>query len=111
MKSPHYSLERIKEFVRNRKVHIGRKRGMDFFPGPRAAHDFVRRVCEQLTVEEHFVGSVKLAVDVADEYAIRIDDQGWYIKVCIDENLLEAEFISVHPLERTITTNAGDIEP
>jgi len=111
MKKPHYSLARIKQLVAERKVYISRTRGLGFFPTARAAHELVRHICAELTVKQHFVRTVHLAVDVADEYGIRVDNVGWYVKVYVDETVPEASFISLHPLEYPIQTNGGIVIP
>jgi hypothetical protein len=35
----------------------------------------------------------------------------WYMKLYSDESVPETTFISLHPLERPIRTNAGRVEP
>ena len=110
MKQPHYSLERIRELTRERKIWLSKSRAMNSFDGPKAAYEFAARVTELLAVE-HFSETVTLVWEVADVYGIRIDDAGWYIKLYVDEKEPEASFISLHPLERALKTNSGKVEP
>ncbi len=110
MKRPHYSLERVQELVAQKKVWLMRRRALDMFDTPREAIAFAMRVTALMS-EAHFSETVVLAVDKADVYGIRIDDRGWYVKLYVDEAVPETTFISLHPLERAIMTNAGKVEP
>lgn len=55
--------------------------------------------------------TLSLPIDKADVYGIEVEGCGWYLKVCIDENVPEATFISVHPLENPLRTNGGEVKP
>ena len=113
MKQPCYSLERVKELVEIGQVFLSRRRALDMFPTPREAIAFARRVSKLLSIE-HFSETVDLAADKADVYGLCIEGTGWYVKIYIDvydPDRPETTFISLHPLERSIMTNAGKVEP
>lgn len=110
MKQPHYPLERVKALVAQGNIWLSRKRAMDMFDTPREAHAFAARVTAMLSVD-HFCETVQLSQDKADVYGLTVDDCGWYVKLYIDETVPETTFISLHPLERPIKTNAGRVEP
>ena len=74
---------------------------------------FAKRVTKHLAVE-HFSETNKLSTDTADVYGIVVDGNGWYVKLYIDTyepDAPEASFISLHPLERALQSNAGFVEP
>ena len=110
MRQPHYPLERVKELVAQGKVWLSRRRALDMFDTPREAHAFAARVTALLTID-HFSETVQLSVDKADIYGIHVDDCGWYVKLYIDETVPETTFISLHPLEHPLNTNARKVDP
>ena len=72
------------------------------------ASSFIANVLE----ERNFAKSVKMAGLWADEYAIQVFDLGgWYIKLAIaaDKKLLKV--FSFHPLEHSLKTNTGEVQP
>ena len=110
MKQPHYQLDRVKTLVQNGQLWICKGRGLNHFNTPREGIEFAKRVT-QILAERHFSETVSLHTGKADVYALRVDDVGWYIKLNIDEDGPETTFISLHPLEHPINTNAGRVEP
>ena len=86
---------------------------MDLFDTPNEAIAFAKRLTRLLEVE-NFSETLKLSTDTADVYGIEVDGTGWYVKLYIDTyepNAPEASFISLHPLERALQTNAGVVLP
>ena len=75
-----------------------------------AALGFVAAAIQMLTVD-NFHKSVQLTYDVADEYGLKIDGVGWYIKLCIDRTVPEVVVISFHPPQWPMRTKAGTIKP
>jgi len=111
MKRPHWPLERVKELARgDRTLHVQWSRARDFFDSQEEAYAAVRNVLQALTLKD-FAHTVELTWDVADVYGKQVEEQGWYIKLTIDESQPEVAIISFHPLERPLKTNGGLINP
>ena len=87
-----------------------RTRALDSFEGPKAAYEFAREVIAELT-EKSFVESKQHTYDVMDIYGVRTEEAGWYLKLCIDEDVSEVTVVSLHPLERSIKTRGGVVKP
>jgi len=92
------------------KLFVQRTRALDFFSSPREALATVKEVLVGLELGS-FAHSVKLTWDVADVYGVVIEEEGWYLKITVDEEEPELVVISFHPLERPLRTRGGVIEP
>jgi len=109
-KAPHWPLARVKELVADGRVFVQRTRALDMFPTLEAAYGAVETAVAGLT-PRCFAQSTTQAFDVCDVYGIYRGDEGWYLKLCIDEGVPEVAILSFHRLERPLRTNGGEIKP
>ncbi|OGQ81277.1 MAG: hypothetical protein A2289_04305 [Deltaproteobacteria bacterium RIFOXYA12_FULL_58_15] len=109
MKGPRWPLEQVKSLAANGQLFLQRTRALDLFESPKAAYVFARETIETLT-EKNFVESKQHIFDVMDIYGVHVEDQGWYLKLYVDEEVPEVTVVSLHPLERAIKTRGGMVK-
>lgn len=114
-KTPFFALTRIRALaVAPNGLFLQRTRARDFLvikAGTlQGAYSLAREVLMKLT-ESDFAETVMLSQDRADIYGVRLTNEGWYLKLTIDEAVPEVAVISFHPLERPLRTNGGLVNP
>ncbi|MGD0838999.1 MAG: type II toxin-antitoxin system MqsR family toxin [Polyangia bacterium] len=109
-RTPHWPLERVKTLAAEGKLFIQRARALQFFPDRGAAMEAAQDVIANLT-RRSFAETKTQTYDTCDVYGVRWQDEGWYLKICIDETEPEVVVISFHPLEHPLRTNGGTLEP
>ena len=110
-KTPSFALDRVKQMVEAGQFMIQQGRALVFMGGSfKEAREEMKEVIANLTVR-NFSHSDQLTWDMADIYAVRYRDAGWYLKLTIDEEAPEVAIISFHPLQAPIRTNGGEIKP
>jgi hypothetical protein len=110
-RTPRFPLERLKKLAAQPGgLFIQRGRALDSFETVSEAYAVAKRVIGELELTS-FAQTVKLTYDVADVYGVKLEGNGWYLKVTIDESIPEVAVISFHPLERPIRTNGGMVKP
>lgn len=110
---PHHSLDEVKRLVAAGKLTVMRGRALNLLVPPMTyagAVGFVAAAIQLLSVD-NFHSSVSLTYDVGDVYGLNVDGVGWYIKLCIDQDVPEVAVISFHPPEHAMRTKAGTIKP
>jgi hypothetical protein len=109
-RTPHWPLDRVKALVADGKVFIQRNRALVFFADREAATRAVQQVVSGLTPRS-FAESKTQTYDTCDVYGVRWEDEGWYLKICVDETMPEVAVISFHPLAHPLRTNGGMVSP
>jgi hypothetical protein len=110
-KTPHFSLDRVKEMVAAGQFMIQQGRALVFLGGSfKEARLAMKDVISTLTLQ-NFSHSDQLVWDMADIYGLQYRGSGWYLKLTIDEKTPEVAIISFHPLQAPLRTNSGVIKP
>jgi hypothetical protein len=110
-KTPHWDLARVKELVVAGSFVVQQTRAFAFIGGSyREACDTMKEVFAGLTTRS-FAYSQPLTWDMADVYGVLFRGGGWYLKICIDEEVPEVAVISFHPLRDALRTNGGEVQP
>lgn len=110
-KPPKWDLQRVKKLTKEGKLFVQRKRALDFFQTAKEAIQAVKGAIEDLS-DKDYAGHVEQIHDVLDVYGIRRgEEQGWMLKLCIDESEPEVAVVSFHPLERPLKTRGGTVKP
>jgi hypothetical protein len=110
-KTPHFAIGRVKQMVEDGQFMIQQGRALVFLGGSfKDARSAMREVVAELSLE-NFSHSDQLTWDMADIYGVRYRDQGWYLKLTIDEQAPEVAIISFHPLQAPLRTNRGVLKP
>jgi len=109
-KIPHWPLSRVKELVAIGQVFVQRTRALDMFSTQEAAYAAVEETVAGLTARS-FAHSTAQTRDVCDVYGVLREGEGWYLKLCVDDDVPEVAIISFHLLERPLRTNGGVIKP
>ncbi len=91
-------------------MFIQRTRALNFFPTPKEAWETTKVVLLKLELV-NFAHTVQMTYDVADVYGVIVEENGWYLKITIDEQDSELVVISFHPLERPLRTRSGEVKP
>lgn len=110
-KRPHWSLAEIRSLAANERLLLTHA-ACDYFPTRTEALDWAHGVVAELRPAD-FAHSVQLEVHIADVYGVVVDGCGWYLKLTVDSDARGALvlLISCHPVEYTLTTRLGSIEP
>ncbi len=84
----------------------------DYFPTRTEALDWIHGVLAELRAQD-FAHSVQLEIHTADVYGVVVDNRGWYLKITVDSDARGRLLlvISCHPIERSLMTRLGVIEP
>ncbi len=108
---PHWSLAEIRSLAANERLLLTHA-ACDHFPTRVEALDWVHGVIAELRAVD-FAHSVQLEEHIADVYGVVVDDRGWYLKLTVDRDARGklVLVISCHPVEYTLTTRLGRIEP
>jgi hypothetical protein len=120
-KKPHWPIQRVKSLVAAEKFWVQKTKALDFIGGTLTeARAEVATVIGALT-EAAFAHSQDLTWNKADVYGVSFRGGGWYLKLTIDEEEHERDarqgdrgevaIISMHPLERALRTNRGEVKP
>lgn len=107
MKTPRWALAKVKELARSGRIQLTRKATDEFHNRATATAAAVILIGGMTNAD--YVGPQELKFDDADVYAFNIGGAGWYLKITIEEPMLLV--ISLHPLDRPITTNKGKVKP
>jgi len=105
-KKPHWSLEDAKRLAAEGRLFLSKTKAQAFFPDPWTAATKAQAVIADLT-ERQFAHTLQ-QTDICDVYGVRLDGKGWYVKLTIDDLLV---IVSLHPLEKPLKTNAGEVKP
>lgn len=111
---PHFPLERVKSIaVARNGLYLQRTRAQNILVertgSSIAAYQKAREIILSLELG-HFAKTVQLPCDIADIYGFYIQNEGWYLKITIDESIPEVAVISLHPLEHPLRTRNGVVE-
>ena len=109
-RTPHWPLDCVKTLVADGKVFIQRNRALVFFADREAATRAVQQVISGLTLRS-FAETKTQTYDTCDVYGVRWGDEGWYLKICVDETMPEVAVLSFHPLAHPLRTNGGMVSP
>ena len=109
-KQPYWSLDRVKDLVREEKLFVQKTRALDGFQTKEEAYAAIASVLLGLD-QRDFAHTVELVWDKADVYGVTYEEAGWYLKLCIDEEEPEVAVISFHPLEHSLKTQGGWVKP
>lgn len=107
--TPHWPLEEVKTLVAAGQFFVLQSRARAFFRSRPAAIQAVSTVVGALTLSEFSHSTQQM--DVCDVYGVTISAKGWYFKLTIDRARPEVLVISLHPLERPLQTNGGEVLP
>jgi hypothetical protein len=119
MNKPYYDLKEVQRLVDERKVRWSASKAIDPLKEVYDSNWKPKgyRILKMLS-ETAFAKTLDQKGMKFDEYALRYDDIGWYVKVSIEDFLddegeaSERVFtISCHPLEKTMQTNGGEVQP
>lgn len=110
MRQPYWPLEEVQKLAAGGTIWVQQTRAVAFFPTRREAIRSAIEVVSRLTVED-FAETRTLSQDTCDVYGVILGEGGWYLKLCIDEDIPELVIVSLHPLEHPISTNRGTVQP
>lgn len=105
-KKPHWNLDDVKQLADEGRLLLSKTKAQAFFPDPVTATTKAQGVIADLT-ERHFAHTLR-QVDICDVYGVRLDGKGWYLKLTIDGLLV---IVSLHPLDKPLKTNSGEVKP
>ena len=111
MKQPRWDIATVKSFAAAPGgLQVLKTRALDLFSDRHAAYTAARTMIAALTVG-NFAETVRLGLDWADVYGVKITGRGWYVKLTVREENDLVVLISFHPLERRLQTNKGTVLP
>jgi hypothetical protein len=107
---PYWPLERVKAIAaESGRLQVKRGRAANFFSSMGDALACARETI--LALSERNYAVTKHQADVCDVYGVKIEGDGWYLKLCIDESAPTVVVVSLHPLDHPIRTRGGLINP
>ena len=111
MKVPRWDLVTVKALAASPGgLQVLKTRAIDSFPDRRTAYAAARSMIAALALG-NFAETVRLGLDEADVYGVKIDGRGWYVKLTVREENDLVVVISFHPLEHRLQTNKGTVLP
>jgi hypothetical protein len=110
-RQPHWSLAEIRGLAARERLVLTHA-ACDYFSTRSEALDWIHGVIAELRVAD-FAHSVELEVHTADVYGVVVDGCGWYLKLTLEMDAHEklVLVISCHPVEYSLVTRGGTIEP
>ena len=115
-----HDLEAIKELLAADRFKASRTRASEPVAAKcrctyREARTRIKELVERLTSKDFCETTIQQFSQKWDVYAIRDDSCGWYIKLGISPSNLDGDdevvIVSCHPLEKTIKTRGGTVDP
>lgn len=112
MKQPRWDLKIVKQVASQEDgLLLSKTRALAFFSGPDEAYTTALREIMALSIGSFVETTVQQFGEIFDAYGIVMDGKGWMLKFTVYETLPQVMVVSLHPLERSLKTNKGEVKP